>query len=292
MKTIESCEMSSPSPPTLEDPDVIKLSQNGDEEVIKAKNGLKNDDPDEIGDSEKINGDTDLNLKKNILNVESNGTKDEFDEKSEQILHDDVNNSASPTENSGITDSSSDKEEDKSSPDQSIDKNNIEKQKDAQEQGEIPEAMEVDPIPAGDSKCEEQEKKEIPPENSITKEQETKLPEKDKDFEIPADLLERRRLEQAKKESDVKKPEAILELVAADDTDSETEDSDNKNSISKSNSDAPNEQDDSKKDDPKDDTDYNEALENLTKIQAESKKINDDELLSVKVASGNILINI
>ena len=47
--------MSSPSPPTLEDPDVIKLSQNGDEEVIKAKNGLKNDDP-EIVDSEKING--------------------------------------------------------------------------------------------------------------------------------------------------------------------------------------------------------------------------------------------
>merc|ERR1739847_116550 len=144
--------MSSPSPPTLEDPDVIKLSQNGNEEVIIAKNGLKNDDPDEIVDSEKINGDTDLNLKKNILNVESNGKEDVFDEKSEQILHDDVNNSASPTENSGIIDNSSDKEEDTSSPDQSIDKNNIEKQEDAQEQAEIPEAMEVDPTPAGDSK--------------------------------------------------------------------------------------------------------------------------------------------
>merc|ERR1711874_513383 len=35
-----------------------------------------------------------------------------------------------------------------------------------------------------------------------------------------------------------------------------------------------------------DDLDYNEALENLTKIQQESKKINDDELVSAKIAGG------
>merc|ERR1712210_445423 len=42
MKTIESlqsCEMSNPSPPTLEDPDLVKMSE--DDEIVKIKNGLK-----------------------------------------------------------------------------------------------------------------------------------------------------------------------------------------------------------------------------------------------------------
>ena len=47
-----------------------------------------------------------------------------------------------------------------------------------------------------------------------------------------------------------------------------------------------NEEEESKEEAPKDDLNYNEALENLTKIQQESKKINDEELMSTKVASG------
>merc|ERR1712223_1103380 len=194
--------MSSPSPPRLDDPADLKVSQNGDEEVIKTKNGL-NEDQVEIVESEKINGD--LKDKEDLKQNESNGTKDE----SEQILHDD-NNSASPTNNSGITEENSEEneksshvEEKQSSPDQSIDKeNNIEKKQDAQEQAEKPEAMETDSIPAGDSKCEEEEKKETPSESSISKEPETKLPEKDIQFEISQELLERRRAEQAKKEAE------------------------------------------------------------------------------------------
>ena len=43
MKTIESCEMSNPSPPTLEDPDAVKTSKSIDEddEIVQIKNGLK-----------------------------------------------------------------------------------------------------------------------------------------------------------------------------------------------------------------------------------------------------------
>ena len=53
MKTIESCEMSSsPSPPRLEDPDLIKISNNETEKTVE-KNGFKED---KITKDDKVNG--------------------------------------------------------------------------------------------------------------------------------------------------------------------------------------------------------------------------------------------
>merc|ERR1712241_1244900 len=53
MKTIESCEMSSsPSPPRLEDPDLIKMSKNEIEKTVE-KNGFKED---KITKEDTING--------------------------------------------------------------------------------------------------------------------------------------------------------------------------------------------------------------------------------------------
>merc|ERR1712223_2184208 len=53
MKTIESCEMSSsPSPPRLEDPDLIKMSKNDNEKTVE-KNGFKED---KITKEDTING--------------------------------------------------------------------------------------------------------------------------------------------------------------------------------------------------------------------------------------------
>ena len=53
MKTIESCEMSSsPSPPRLEDPDLIKMSKDDIEKTVE-KNGFKED---KITKEDTING--------------------------------------------------------------------------------------------------------------------------------------------------------------------------------------------------------------------------------------------
>merc|ERR1712210_269411 len=54
MKTIESlqsCEMSNPSPPTLEDPDLVKMSE--DDEIVKIKNGLKEKVGEKVENEEK-----------------------------------------------------------------------------------------------------------------------------------------------------------------------------------------------------------------------------------------------
>merc|ERR1712037_1023481 len=54
MKTIESlqsCEMSNPSPPTLEDPDLVKMSEN--DEIVKIKNGLKEKVGEKVENEEK-----------------------------------------------------------------------------------------------------------------------------------------------------------------------------------------------------------------------------------------------
>merc|ERR1712203_542195 len=63
MKTIESlqsCEMSNPSPPTLEDPDLVKMSE--DDEIVKIKNGLKEKVGEKVENEEKSsNGCSDSN---------------------------------------------------------------------------------------------------------------------------------------------------------------------------------------------------------------------------------------
>merc|ERR1712210_410038 len=66
MKTIESlqsCEMSNPSPPTLEDPDLVKMSE--DDEIVKIKNEMKED--------EVQNGSNDSDSEKNGAESEQNG---------------------------------------------------------------------------------------------------------------------------------------------------------------------------------------------------------------------------
>ena len=107
---------------------------------------------------------------------------------------------------------------------------------------------------------------------------------------IPQHLIERRKAEEEKRKSDeLKKPEANLELCDDDsDSDDETEDPKTPKSVaSDDKNDEKNEEEESKEEAPKDDDlNYNEALENLTKIQQESKKINDEELMATKVASG------
>ena len=58
MKTIESlqsCEMSNPSPPTLEDPDLVKMSE--DDEIVKIKNGLKEKVGEKVENEEKSSKD-------------------------------------------------------------------------------------------------------------------------------------------------------------------------------------------------------------------------------------------
>ena len=86
----------------------------------------------------------------------------------------------------------------------------------------------------------------------------------------------------------MKKPEANLELCDDDsDSDDETEDPKTPKSVaSDDKNDEKNEEEESKEEASKGDLNYNEALENLTKIQQESKKINDEELMATKVASG------
>jgi len=115
---------------------------------------------------------------------------------------------------------------------------------------------------------------------------------------IPQHLIERRKAEEEKRKSDElkksdfeKKPEANLELCEDDsDSDEETEDPKTPKSVaSDGKNDEKNEEEEPKEEAPKDDLNYNEALENLTKIQQESKKINDEELMSSKVASGGAL---
>merc|ERR1711956_114417 len=93
---------------------------------------------------------------------------------------------------------------------------------------------------------------------------------------IPQHLIERRKAEEEKRKSDElkksdfeKKPEANLELCEDDsDSDEETEDPKTPKSVA---SDGKNEEEEPKEEAPKDDLNYNEALENLTKIQQESK---------------------
>merc|ERR1712086_541051 len=80
-KTIESCEMSNPSPPTLEDPDAVKMSK--DDEIVKIKNGLKEkvgekvengcSSDSEMKEDEVQNGSNDLDLDKNGTESEQNG---------------------------------------------------------------------------------------------------------------------------------------------------------------------------------------------------------------------------
>merc|ERR1712051_662892 len=82
MKTIESlqsCEMSNPSPPTLEDPDLVKMSE--DDEIVKIKNGLKekvgekeeNSSDSEMKEDKVKNGSIDSDLEKNGAESEQNG---------------------------------------------------------------------------------------------------------------------------------------------------------------------------------------------------------------------------
>merc|ERR1712109_171151 len=102
MKTIESCEMSSsPSPPRLEDPDLIKMSKNDIEKTVE-KNGFKEDkitkedtingslsENEEKQKSEKIettNGDQ-SEVKENGIDTEvkENGTNSEVEKESEEM---------------------------------------------------------------------------------------------------------------------------------------------------------------------------------------------------------------
>merc|ERR1711976_11010 len=102
MKTIESCEMSSsPSPPRLEDPDLIKMSKNDIEKTVE-KNGFKEDkitkedtingslsENEEKQKSEKIettNGDQ-SEVKENGIDTEvkENGMNSEVEKESEEM---------------------------------------------------------------------------------------------------------------------------------------------------------------------------------------------------------------
>ena len=133
------------------------------------------------------------------------------------------------------------------------------------------------------AQCGESKTKE-PLEEKADSEQPTKkapAPKADISFDlskIPVDLIEKRRAEDEKRKSaEMKsKPVANLELVNASDSDSDNEDSDTVKTKHNSGS------VDNKEEPVKDDLNYNEALENLTKIQQESKKINDDESISPK----------
>merc|ERR1711899_285566 len=141
------------------------------------------------------------------------------------------------------------------------------------------ESKEVTKTTSSESENKESEKKDF-------EKQDETPPKPDISFDlnkIPVDLIERRRAEEEKRKSaEMKsKPVANLELVNASDSDSETEDSDPRTRHN-SGSDKKEEV----KEEVKDDLDYNEALENLTKIQQESKKINDDELVSAKTSGG------
>merc|ERR1712109_319624 len=125
MKTIESCEMSSsPSPPRLEDPDLLKMSKNDIEKTVE-KNGFKEDkitkedtingslsENEEKQKSEKIettNGDQ-SEVKENGLDTEvkENGTNSEVEKESEEmyelmknkIQKDDQSETEKPNENS------------------------------------------------------------------------------------------------------------------------------------------------------------------------------------------------
>merc|ERR1712029_532133 len=102
MKTIESCEMSSsPSPPRLEDPDLIKMSKDDIEKTVE-KNGFKEDkitkedtingslsENEERQKSEKIettNGDQ-SEVKENGIDTEvkENGVNSEDEKESEEM---------------------------------------------------------------------------------------------------------------------------------------------------------------------------------------------------------------
>merc|ERR1711976_38833 len=82
MKTIESCEMSSsPSPPRLEDPDLIKMSKNDIEKTVE-KNGFKED---KITKEDTTNGDQ-SEVKENGIDTEvkENGMNSEVEKESEE----------------------------------------------------------------------------------------------------------------------------------------------------------------------------------------------------------------
>merc|ERR1712110_60468 len=75
MKTIESlqsCEMSNPSPPTLEDPDLVKMSE--DDEIVKIKNGLK----EKVGEKVENGCSSDSEMKEDEV---QNGSNDSDSEK-------------------------------------------------------------------------------------------------------------------------------------------------------------------------------------------------------------------
>ena len=79
MKTIESCEMSSsPSPPRLEDPDLIKMSKEDIEKTVE-KNGFKED---KITKEDTINGSLSENeeTQKSEKNETTNGDQSEVKE--------------------------------------------------------------------------------------------------------------------------------------------------------------------------------------------------------------------
>merc|ERR1711988_1070076 len=102
MKTIESCEMSSsPSPPRLEDPDLIKMSNNDIKKTVE-KNGFKedkitkddtingslseNEEKQKSENTETTNGDQ-SEVKENGINTEvkENGMNSEVEKESEEM---------------------------------------------------------------------------------------------------------------------------------------------------------------------------------------------------------------
>merc|ERR1712008_313116 len=93
MKTIESCEMSSsPSPPRLEDPDLIKMSKTDnektvEEKTVKEKNGFKED---KITKEDKVNGcssDTEEEVKKTDSKI-----KEKSEAKSDSLEENQIKN--------------------------------------------------------------------------------------------------------------------------------------------------------------------------------------------------------
>merc|ERR1711935_488244 len=94
MKTIESCEMSSsPSPPRLEDPDLIKMSKTDNEKTVKEKNGFKED---KITKEDKVNGcssDTEEEVKKTDSKI-----KEKSEAKSDSLEENQIKNGDDKTE--------------------------------------------------------------------------------------------------------------------------------------------------------------------------------------------------
>merc|ERR1712110_640816 len=110
MKTIESlqsCEMSNPSPPTLEDPDLVKMSE--DDEIVKIKNGLK----EKVGEKVEngCSSDSEMNGDETIqIDSEDSDQNEKIDSKDEE------SNLENGNDNSTEKEKSSEIEEDQTSP--------------------------------------------------------------------------------------------------------------------------------------------------------------------------------